>query len=104
MNVLDPAQRAALKAAGAEVISLSDDRYPPLLREIHDPPGQLYVRGDPGLLGKPQLAKEGALRGSWELPLPARWPFDFVEDGALQADLQGQLHISGLLAALAPGP
>jgi translocation and assembly module TamB len=50
-----------------------------------------------------QLAKEGALRGSWELPLPARWPFDFVEDGALQADLQGQLRISGLLAALAPG-
>lgn len=64
MHILDPAQRAALVAAGAEVIPLSDDRYPPLLREIHDPPGQLYVRGDPGLLGKPQLAMVGSRRAT----------------------------------------
>jgi translocation and assembly module TamB len=50
-----------------------------------------------------ELAKEGALRGSWQLPLPARWPVGFVTDGALQAELQGQLHVTGLLAALAPG-
>ena len=49
------------------------------------------------------LAKEGVLRGSWQLPLPARWPVGFVTDGALQAELQGQLQVTGLLAALAPG-
>jgi translocation and assembly module TamB len=50
-----------------------------------------------------ELAKKGVLRGNWQLPLPARWPIGFVADGALQAELQGQLHLTGLLAALAPG-
>jgi autotransporter translocation and assembly factor TamB len=50
-----------------------------------------------------ELAKEGVLRSNWQLPLPARWPIEFVEDGPLQADLQGQLHAAGLLVALAPG-
>ncbi len=31
---------------GARVITLEDEEYPPLLREIHDPPIALYVRGD----------------------------------------------------------
>lgn len=64
MNVVDPAQRAALSAAGAELVSLSDDQYPPLLRTIHDPPEQLYVRGDPELLRRPQLAIVGARRAT----------------------------------------
>ncbi len=50
-----------------------------------------------------QLAKEGMLRGSWQLPLPAQWPIGFVADGALRVGLQGQLHATGLLTALAPG-
>jgi DNA processing protein len=35
-----------LEALGARVITLEDDDYPELLREIHDPPIALYVRGD----------------------------------------------------------
>jgi DNA processing protein len=31
--------------AGAEVVTLADDRYPPRLREISSPPTVLYVRG-----------------------------------------------------------
>lgn len=31
--------------AGAYLVTLADDAYPPLLREIHDPPLCLYVRG-----------------------------------------------------------
>ncbi|MCF6238273.1 MAG: translocation/assembly module TamB domain-containing protein, partial [Candidatus Marinimicrobia bacterium] len=50
-----------------------------------------------------QLAKEGFLRSKWQLPLPARWPIRFVDDGALQVGLQGQLYASGLLSTLAPG-
>jgi len=64
MDVVDPAERAALEAVGAKIISLSDDRYPPLLREIHDPPDKLYVRGDPALLCRPSLAMVGARRAS----------------------------------------
>jgi len=35
-----------LEQLGASVITLEDDDYPSLLREIHDPPIALYVRGD----------------------------------------------------------
>jgi DNA processing protein len=64
MDVVDPAERAALEAVDAQLIALSDARYPPLLREIHDPPERLYVRGDPALLSRPQLAIVGARRAS----------------------------------------
>ena len=42
----DPAeeQRKALEM-GAHIITAEDDEYPPLLREIHDPPIVLYVLG-----------------------------------------------------------
>ncbi len=46
------------------ILSISDPRYPPLLREIHDPPGRLYVRGDPAALSEPLLAIVGARRAS----------------------------------------
>ena len=36
----------ALTGNGVEVISIQDDRYPCLLREIDDPPTVLYMRGD----------------------------------------------------------
>lgn len=36
---------AAAQAAGARVILLGDDWYPPLLRQIENPPPLLYVRG-----------------------------------------------------------
>ncbi len=52
-------------AAGSMItIDIADERYPPLLREIHDPPPRLYVRGDPLVLLRPQLAIVGARRAS----------------------------------------
>jgi DNA processing protein len=39
---------------GIEVLTLSDSRYPRLLREIHDPPAVLYMRGE--LVAADQLA------------------------------------------------
>ena len=54
-----------LEALGAQVITLEDDDYPELLREIHDPPIALYVRGD--LLkatAQPCLAVVGSRRCS----------------------------------------
>jgi DNA processing protein len=45
-------------------IGLTDTHYPPLLREIHDPPPRLYLRGNPAVLLQPQLAIVGARRAS----------------------------------------
>lgn len=51
-------------ASDVEIIPLSDERYPPLLRTIYDPPDRLYVRGDSSLLSEPQLALVGSRRAS----------------------------------------
>ncbi|MHB8453283.1 MAG: DNA-processing protein DprA [Acidiferrobacterales bacterium] len=44
----------------AHLITISDAGYPRLLREIPDPPPLLYVRGDPTVLGRPQIAVAGS--------------------------------------------
>ncbi|HVR41015.1 MAG TPA: DNA-processing protein DprA [Thermoanaerobaculia bacterium] len=46
------------------VITILDDSYPPLLREICDPPLVLHFRGDPSLLTKPSIALVGSRRAS----------------------------------------
>jgi DNA processing protein len=58
------ALRRACAAAGVGVLTPADPAWPPRLREIHDPPPALYVRGDPALLRQPQLAVVGARRAS----------------------------------------
>ncbi len=44
----------------AHIVTLEDEHYPPLLREISDPPPLLYVRGDVDRLSFPQLAMVGS--------------------------------------------
>jgi len=62
----DPRLTAAVKIldqAGARIVPLWDeDRYPPLLREIHDPPALIYLRGT--LPDGEALAVVGARRAS----------------------------------------
>jgi DNA processing protein len=54
-----------LEALGAQVITLEDEAYPELLREIHDPPIALYVRGDLAkAYARPCLAVVGSRRCS----------------------------------------
>jgi DNA processing protein len=57
-------QLQALTRTGAYILPISDERYPPLLRTIHDPPPLLYVRGDCALLSRAQLAMVGSRRAS----------------------------------------
>ena len=57
-------QLAALARVGADVLPITDSRYPPLLRTIHDPPPLLYVRGDTAVLSQAQLAMVGSRRAS----------------------------------------
>ena len=47
-------------AAGNGIITCRDPDYPALLLQIPDPPPLLYIHGDPGLLGEPQLAMVGS--------------------------------------------
>jgi len=56
--------KAAADSVGAKILAIADAGYPPLLREIHDPPPLLYIQGDPGLLLQPQLAIVGSRRAS----------------------------------------
>jgi DNA processing protein len=53
---------AALEERGLRWISKSDERFPPLLRAIHDPPPGLFVRGSASLdvLAAPAVAVVGA--------------------------------------------
>ena len=83
MNVADTQLETALTACGAQSIAISDYRYPPLLRAIHDPPPVLYVRGDPGILQEAHLAVVGSRRAS---PAGLR----------IAALLSGQLASAGL--------
>lgn len=66
-SILDKANAEIerLEKLGAEVITLEDDDYPELLREIHDPPIALYVRGDlTQACERPCLAVVGSRRCS----------------------------------------
>lgn len=56
--------KAAARSVGASVLDIDDERYPALLRAIHDPPPLLYVRGDAELLREPLLAVVGSRRAS----------------------------------------
>ncbi len=53
---------AGLTAAGAVLVTFDDPAFPPLLREIPDPPLLLYVAGDPSLLQLQAVAIVGARR------------------------------------------
>lgn len=58
------AQLETLNEVGATVLPVTDSRYPPLLRTIHDPPPLLYVRGDITALQRAQLAVVGSRKAS----------------------------------------
>src|SRR5207253_99265 len=45
--------------AGAQIIDLDDAEYPPLLKQIYDPPLVLFVRGEVGVLAQPGIAIVG---------------------------------------------
>jgi DNA processing protein len=51
---------AWLARPGNQLLTLDDDRYPALLREIPDPPLALFVRGNPDALARPQIAIVGS--------------------------------------------
>ncbi len=94
------------------VITINDAAYPPLLKEIADPPPLLFVRGDGQLLGLPQLAMVGSRNPS---ALGKETAFSFAKSLSQQgwvitsglalgidaASHQGALAAGGLTIAVA---
>ena len=63
-NPLTVPARERVAALRARVITLGDETYPVLLKEIIDPPLALHFRGDLSLLARPALAIVGSRRAS----------------------------------------
>jgi DNA processing protein len=58
------AEAERVRAAGVEVLTFHDPRYPEPLKEIYDPPILVYARGRTDLLGSFQIAVVGSRRPS----------------------------------------
>jgi len=50
---------AKASAAGVHIIGFEDAAYPPLLKQIYDPPLLLYLRGNPAAISEPGIALVG---------------------------------------------
>jgi DNA processing protein len=59
-----PEARARVETLRGSAVALGDPEYPPLLREIIDPPLALFYRGNLALLQKPLVAMVGSRRAS----------------------------------------
>jgi DNA processing protein len=79
----------AMNRRGIRWVSIAEDTYPPLLREIYDPPAVLFYRGAPPFHGKPAVAMVGTRR---PCGAAARW----VYDTARELGRAGVIVISGL--------
>ncbi len=105
---LNPAQIKALKnpdaaamtrcrnwldQPGHHLIALDDPLYPPLLKQIPDPPPALFVAGDPECLVRPQLAIVGSRNAS-----PAG--LDHARDFSATLAATGLIITSGLAAGI----
>lgn len=64
-----------LEAPDHHCLELHDPAYPPLLREIADPPPLLFVQGDAAALGRSQIALVGSRNPS---PAGLQLAFDFA--------------------------
>lgn len=50
---------AATEKSGSKIITMADPDYPPLLKQIYDPPVLFWLRGNPEALSKPGVAVVG---------------------------------------------
>jgi DNA processing protein len=89
------------------LVGRGEPGWPPLLEHLHDPPRQLYVRGDPSVLARPAVAIVGARRCSAYGAQVARslardlGGADVTVVSGLARGIDGEAH-RGALAAGAP--
>jgi DNA processing protein len=101
-----------LSQANNSLITIEDELYPPLLKELPDPPPLLFVRGNVGLLSMPQIAIVGSRNPS---NLGKQTAFEFAKSltqhgfvitsglalGIDAASHQGALSVGGWTIAVA---
>ncbi len=87
------------------LLTLDDPRYPPLLKEIHDPPPVLYAAGDISCFDQPMLAMVGTRKPSitgsetaWHMAKALASHGITVVSG-LASGIDGQAHGGALAAA-----
>jgi DNA processing protein len=78
-----------LAATGASVLTYRDEAYPERLKEIYDPPGLLWVRGDPSLLTRPALAVVGTRH-------PTPYGTGMAEKLSRELAVRGLIVLSGM--------
>ena len=85
------AQEEMVRAAsvGAQILTLDDPVYPPLLKQIYDPPVALYVRGDPEILSLPGIGVVGTRH-------PTPYGLGMAERLACDLSARGIIIISGM--------
>ncbi len=89
---------------GALILPLEDERYPPLLRTIADPPSLLYILGDPTLLHLPGVAVVGSRRiSSYGRYVTRKLCTDLATTGVvvvsgMASGVDGQAHLAALAA------
>ncbi|HEX5128993.1 MAG TPA: DNA-processing protein DprA [Usitatibacter sp.] len=76
-------------APSHHLVTIDEEAYPPVLREIHDPPGLLYAIGEVAFLRRPCVAIVGSRNATTQGTLDAR-----AVAGLLSA--AGQTIVSGL--------
>ncbi|MBM3319129.1 MAG: DNA-protecting protein DprA [Candidatus Eisenbacteria bacterium] len=81
--------RRGLERSGAEILPFDDPSYPSLLKEIHDPPLVLFVKGDLRFLSRPTVGLVGARKAD---PGAAAW----TEEMAFTLARSGFVVASGL--------
>lgn len=72
-----------------DIITLEDELYPPLLRQITSPPSLLFVRGNASILSLPQIGIVGTRK-------PTNYGRRIAEDFALRLSSLGLVVTSGL--------
>jgi DNA processing protein len=90
-DIISRAQNDALsmETRGIRWVSIAEDAYPPLLREIYDPPAVLFYRGAPPFHGKPAVAMVGTRK---PCGASAQWAYDAARD----LSRAGVIVVSGL--------
>ena len=107
------AQEEMVRAAagGAHVIGLGDPAYPPLLKQIYDPPVVLFVRGEVDVISRPGIAIVGtrhpttygigmAERLSCDLATRGLLIFSGMARGVDTAAHRGSFHAKGKTVAV----
>jgi DNA processing protein len=79
-------QQRLLRAQGVQIITINDEAYPPLLKQIYDPPLLLYARGRVELLADPMVAVVGTRRPTpYGMSVAERMSKDLAESGLVIA-------------------